>query len=226
MEFIDLRPGISVEGDEIPAFRNTAAGGSYAYLIAGVHGDEVEGVFVLQKLYEWLKKQEEGEIPLIVIPILNPDGYRTSTRTNAHGVDLNRNLNSQSWSPKIREAKYNPGSQPLSEPENRFLDELFQKFPPHFILSFHSWKPMLNYNGNCKEVAKFLERYNSYPICDDIQGHPTPGSLGDYAPEKYNCPVLTFECPLIDDKLSLKNIWEQNSAGLQALLKSNLIDSK
>ena len=68
---------------------------------------------------------------------------------------------------------------------------------------------MLNYNGDCKEIAEFLAQHNSYPICDSIEGHPTPGSLGHYAWEKYNSPVLTFECPVLADDLSLKDIWSK-----------------
>ena len=191
--------------------------------MAGTHGDEVEGVYVLQELFDWLKEDEDVNLPLIVLPILNVDGYRASSRVNAHGVDLNRNFPSSNWTKEAREKKYFPGEKALSEPENQFLDKLFQKHPPRFILSFHSWKPMLNYNGDCENVAKFLEGYNSYPVHSEIEGHPTPGSLGEYGPEKYQTPVLTFECPLLSEEVSLRKIWEENKQGLQDLLKSDLL---
>ena len=191
--------------------------------MAGVHGDEVEGVYCLQQLFKWLQEEDDIELPIIVVPILNIDGYRAGTRTNAHGVDLNRNLPAESWESTERAKKYHPGPKALSEPENKFLDRLFAKYPPKLILSFHSWKPMINYNGNCQQVAELLEKYNSYPVHAEIEGHPTPGSLGDYAPEKFNCPVLTFECPEISDDKSLKDIWEENREGLETLLKSDLV---
>jgi protein MpaA len=225
MEFISLKPGRSVEGDEIPCFRSEIKSNNYIYLMAGTHGDEVEGVYVLQQLFDWLKENEDFTLPLIVLPILNVDGYRASTRVNAHGVDLNRNYPTANWTKEARDKKYYPGEKALSEPENQFLDKLFQKFAPRFIMSFHSWKPMLNFNGDCEKIADFLHKFNSYPICSDIEGHPTPGSLGEYGPEKYQSPVLTFECPLLSEDVSLRKIWEENKEGLQDLLQSELLNS-
>jgi len=224
MNFLDLRPGTSVEGEKIPCFRSEKKSDKYIYLMAGTHGDEVEGVYVLNKLFAWLKEKEEISIPLIVIPILNVDGYRVGTRVNSHGVDLNRNLPSDSWLPGFKEAKYNPGPNALSEPENQFLVKLFEKFPPKVILSFHSWKPMINYNGECEEIAKLLHEYNSYPMVkEEIDNYPTPGSLGDFGPEKFKSPVLTFECPLLAEGVTLNGIWEENMTGLQKLFASKLL---
>lgn len=222
MEFTPLKSGASVEGDEIKSFRSTLKGDDYVYLIGGTHGDEVEGVYVLQKLFDWLKETEEVETPLIVLPILNVDGYRAGTRVNAHGVDLNRNYPTTSWSPDFKEDKYNPGAGPLSEPENVYLDKIFQKYPPRIIISFHSWKPLVNYNGKCLDVAEFISRHNDYEIADDV-GYPTPGSLGTYGPEKYQSPVITFECPLLSDDKSLKDIWAENQSAFENLLKSGIL---
>lgn len=225
MNFIDLKSGTSVEGEKIEAFKTEGKAKKYIYLMAGTHGDEVEGVYVVKQLFEWLKADVDVDVdlPLVVVPVLNPDGYRNATRVNANGVDLNRNYDSGTWSSEAREAKYFPGSEPLSEPENKFLVNLFNKFPPKVILSFHSWKPMINYNGDCKEIAEFISQYNGYVTCDDIEGHPTPGSLGDFGPKKYNSPVLTFECPLLSDEITLKQIWDENEAGLKALFQSDLL---
>ncbi len=223
MDFIDLRPGTSVEGEKIPCFRSEDKADKYIYLMAGTHGDEVEGVFVLDRLFKWLKKQEDLALPLIVIPILNVDGYRSGTRVNSHGVDLNRNLPATSWAAEFKEKKYNPGPTALSEPENQFLVKLFKKFPPKMILSFHSWKPMINYNGDCEEIAELLHEFNSYPVVAEIENYPTPGSLGDLGPEKYDSPVLTFECPTLTEGVTLNGIWEENMTGLQKLFASKLL---
>ena len=69
MEFLSLKPGRSVEGDEIPCFRSENKASSYVYLIAGTHGDEVEGVYVLQQLFDWLRKTRRPLLP-VVLPIL------------------------------------------------------------------------------------------------------------------------------------------------------------
>lgn len=223
MIFTPLKSGHSVESMDIEAFRTDVESDKYLYLLAGTHGDEVEGVYVLKELFEWLKTDHTlSELPVVVIPILNVDGYRMSTRVNSHGVDLNRNYPSKDWSSEAKKEKYNPGPQANSEPENQFLLKLFEKYKPGLVLSFHSWKEIINYNGDSKEIADFLASFNDYEISHDI-GYETPGSLGTFLPEEYNCPVITFECPVIDDERCLNDIWVKNEEGLKKLLTSDLI---
>lgn len=223
MEFTDLRPGRSVEQSDIHAIKSSLSNGKYLYLLAGVHGDEVEGIYLLKELIGAKEIWNKFKIPTIIIPILNVDGYRRGTRINAHGVDLNRNLPSLNWSKEFQEDQFNPGPTPLSEPENQFLHKLFLKHPPAFAISFHSWKPVLNYNGDCKDVAEFLHEHNKYPVESSI-GYATPGSLGDYLPEKYSAPVLTFECPKLDSKRTLKSIWDENRSAFVQLFHSEILN--
>ena len=227
MIFSELESCTSREGHKIPAFKTDIKESKYLYIIGGVHGDEVEGVYVLKELFQWLSHEHTlKDLPMIVIPILNVDGYRAQTRVNAYSVDLNRNLPTQDWSPNFTQPKYNPGTKPLSEPENQYLVKLFDKYKPGFIMSFHTWKPILNHNGDCRDVAEFLNKFNGYEMAGDI-GYPTPGSLGTFAVEKYNSPVLTFECPeLRTHKESLKDIWNENEEGLKSFFQTDLVWKK
>lgn len=226
MIFSPLTSGKSVEGHDIEAFKTDVNTDKYLYLMAGTHGDEVEGVYVLQQLFSWLKEEHSiDDLPIIVIPILNPDGYRSGSRVNSHAVDLNRNYPTVDWSPEFKKDKNNPGPKALSEPENVFLEKMFNKFPPGFVISFHSWKPILNYNGDAEDVADYLASYNQYPVEGDI-GYPTPGSLGTYVPEKFQAGVLTFECPVLAEGPSLKQIWKENEEGLKNFIQSELLLKK
>jgi protein MpaA len=227
MIFSEIESGLSVEGNTITAFKTDVKAQKYLYLLAGVHGEEVEGVYVLKELFNWLKQEHVlKDMPIVVIPILNIDGYRALSRNNAHSVDLNRNLPTKNWNPVPREPRYNPGPKPLSEPENQYLVKLLDKYHPGLIISFHTWKPILNYNGNCQDIAEYLSQFNKYEIADDI-GYPTPGSLGTYGVEAYKCPVLTFECPeLKKHRETLKEIWTENEEGLKRLFKNELIADK
>lgn len=227
MIFSEIESGESLEGHEIPVFKTDIKASKYLYLLGGVHGDEVEGVYVLKELFQWLKHEHSlKDMPIVVVPILNVDGYRTQSRINAHGVDLNRNLPTKDWSAAMDQPKYNPGPRPLSEPENQFLVKLFDKYRPGLIISFHTWKPILNHNGDCLDVAEFLNEYNHYEMSDSI-GYPTPGSLGTYGVERYQSPVLTFECPeLKTHRNSLKEIWQENEKGLKDLFQSELLWKK
>jgi protein MpaA len=225
MKFNELPSGTSVKGEKIHAFKSDLSAPKYNYILGAVHGDEVEGAHLAIKLHEWLTETNEVNLPIIIVPIVNIDGYKAGTRVNGNGVDLNRNLPSKEWNPLAREEKYFPGIAPLSEPENQFLVDLFKKYPPKFILSFHSWYPVINYNGACKEIADFLASYNNYPIEADFLTHPTPGSLGEFGPQEFNSPVLTFECPVLSETVTLNSVWKENEEAFKKLFTTNLIET-
>ena len=221
---IPIQSGLSAKGQEIQAFRSAMPAIKYCYLIAGTHGDESEGVFVQNSLVEWLKKSDVTT-PFIIVPALNPDGLKKETRCNANGVDLNRNLPASNWQLNSSNDRYYSGTKPLSEPENQFLVSLFSQYPPGLIISFHSWKPMLNSNGGCEDILQLLHQHNGYPIVrEKIDDHPTPGSLGSYVSETLNIPVLTFECPTLADCPDFGSIWTENQSGFTELILSGLID--
>lgn len=221
MQLVKLKPGKSVNGNPIPVYTTKENGSQYVYLIAGTHGDEPEGVYILEKLVARLTKRIESFIPLVIIPLHNPDGYSLNQRTNANGVDLNRNMPTSDWVDECEQDKYHPGHKPLSEPESIFLDSLFKKYPPRFVISLHSWTPFINCNGSCRKEAEILSKYNGYKIVEgDIPDHTTPGSIGTYVPEKYSSPVLTVEYPEKLDELALTEILDDNLLGLEKVLES------
>jgi protein MpaA len=225
MKFTELESGTSVKGEKIKAYKSDIDAPKYNYILGAVHGDEVEGAHLAIKLHEWLAETNEVSLPMIIVPIVNVDGYKAGTRVNGNGVDLNRNLPSAQWTPEAREAKYFPGKAPLSEPENQYLVSLFKKYPPRFILSFHSWYPVINYNGACKEIAEFLASYNKYPIEADFLTHPTPGSLGEFGPQEFKSPVLTFECPVLSETVTLESVWKENEEAFKKLFTTKIIET-
>jgi protein MpaA len=225
MKFTELTPGKSVKGEIISAYISDKKADKYFYILGAVHGDEVEGAHLASELFKWLSETSEVDMPIIIVPVVNVDGFKEKNRVNANGVDLNRNLPSNQWTAEAREPKYFPGTAPLSEPENKFLVNLFEKYPPRFIISFHSWYPVINYNGACKEVAEFLASFNSYPIEADFLTHPTPGSLGEYGPQHLKIPVLTFECPLLSETVTLESIWKENELAFKKLFTSKMIET-
>lgn len=220
MNFIELKSGSTVEEDKIIVYKTEQKSSKYIYLIAGIHGDEVEGVYVLQNLFEWLKDIHDYEVNFIIIPILNIDGYRTATRTNSHGVDLDRNFPSSRWSSSFIKKHNFPGGSAGSEPEIKFISKLFDKHTPKLIFSFHSRKPAISSLGDALGVAENLNLHNSYPINEQLVDDVAPGSLSDYALERYKCPTICYECPRLSDDVSLKNIWEENKDALERIILS------
>ena len=69
-----------------------AAGGPVAVVTANVHGDELTGVEVVQRLDRWAAEQHLLGT-LVLYPSLNPDGLRQRLRqVPDDGLDLNRNF--------------------------------------------------------------------------------------------------------------------------------------
>jgi protein MpaA len=183
--------GFTSIGLPIPAYRFSNSGAK-VLVLGGVHGDEIEGVVAAHGLLKEFEKQFSYALDLTLVPSFNLDGVLHRTRVNARGVDLNRNLPTKDWSPEIKTPRYHPGPFPNSEPENQALTDFIEKENPQFILSLHSWNPMLNVNGDCLREAESLHRHTGYRIDTDI-GYPTPGSLGTYAGLERQSPTLTYE---------------------------------
>lgn len=164
---------------------------SQLLILGGVHGDEIEGVIAARKLLEHLMTMDL-KIPVTIIPEFNPEGVLHKTRGNLNGVDLNRNLSTKDWSPEVKTPRYHPGPSALSEPENQALVKYLAAHKVGFILSLHSWNPMLNVNGDCMEEAELLSRLTGLRIDADM-GYPTPGCLGTFTGLERGIPTITYE---------------------------------
>ncbi len=209
--------GKSSSGRPIPVHTH-GSGRLCVLLIAGVHGDESEGFLFLEK---FLTEIDHGSVrvpsgvSLICVPRLNPDGCVKLRRTNEHNVDLNRNLPTRDWTGEFENVRYYPGPSAGSEEESRFTVALMEHLDPHLILSLHSYeKPMINFNGECDDLAEAMSKLNGLPAKGDI-GYPTPGSLGTYAGWERNLPTITLE---ILRGQSPENVWETHLSGVLAAL--------
>mgnify|MGYP001572510557 FL=1 len=132
------------------------------------------------------------KVNLTLVPAFNLDGVVAKSRLNGNQVDLNRNLPTRDWSPQAFNERYPPGAHANSEPENQALTRWLEQVVPRFIISLHSWKPMLNVNGKCHAEADAMRALTGYEIVETI-GYPTPGSLGTYAGIERDMPTLTYE---------------------------------
>lgn len=186
---------MSALGLPIAAYRFSNSGANPAakvLILGGVHGDEIEGVIAAHGLLGHFQSHFPYALDLTLVPAFNLDGVLYRTRTNSRGVDLNRNLPTKDWSPEIKTPRYHPGPKANSEPESQALSRFIENEKPGFILSLHSWHPVLNVNGDCLAEAEAIARSTGYRIDSDI-GYPTPGCLGTYAGIERNSPTLTYE---------------------------------
>ena len=210
--------GHSAEGRPIEAAR-IGNGTLHVLLIGAIHGDEPEGLPLVERLAEELAEDRvrAGNSTVLIIRNMNPDGTAARRRTSGHGVDLNRNFPASNWESKARNAQFNPGPRPGSEPETQVLLEVLRAFVPHRILVLHSTRgqPMVNYDGPARELAEALSQLNGYVTSDTI-GYPTPGSLGSYAGIDLQIPIITLELPR---GIAPTAAWQANREALYRLIR-------
>ena len=119
--------GTSVEGRPIVAIHRAVPGATRVVLIIGcIHGDEQAGMRVVRRLRD--RAHLPADLDLWLVPTVNPDGVAADRRTNAHGVDLNRNF-AYHWRPTSKGLTWS-GPRPLSEPESVALGALQERLEP------------------------------------------------------------------------------------------------
>ncbi len=187
-------------------------GGPEVLVLGGVHGDEPEGVWAALHLIQRMLHSPDLRLNLTVVPTFNLDGILDKRRTNGRGVDLNRNLPTKDWQSLTLNPRYPPGPFANSESENQGLTTWLEIHRPKLVVSLHSWKPLLNVNGDCRKPAEAIARHLGYPIEESI-GYPTPGCLGTYCGLERNMPTLTFEIERGLDQNSIRTkilpaLWE------------------
>lgn len=191
-------------------------------MIGGIHGDELSSMSIA---FQWIGKLEQERLQPFhwrVIPVVNPDGLlaRPATRTNARGVDLNRNFATPAWETHAPEywkkvarsdPRRYPGAAPASEPETRWLTAQIEQFRPDAIVSIHAPYGILDFDGPLDPPQRFgylrLQPLGVYP-----------GSLGNFAGSVLGVPTITLELPhagIMPTHAQSQRIWSDMLAWLE-----------
>lgn len=204
-------------GNEIQLIGNNSSNTSEISLVIGVfHGDEPQGKFLIE---EYLKKCSANNLTLqspiarrglLFIPCLNPDGMQLGQRTNANGVDLNRNFPTKNWGKNQgnnatcndSNSAYYGGTSGGSEIETQFLIDTINEFKPNKILTLHAPYKVVNYDGPAQEWAEQISKIINYPVEASI-GYPTPGSFGTYAGVEKQIQTITLE---LDEEIPVEQL--------------------
>lgn len=168
-------------------------------VVGGIHGDELSSISIVFAWMRELKARQTQTFHWRITPSMNPDGLLRpdAQRTNANGVDLNRNFPTPNWEEESsaywvdrthRNPRRYPGPEPLSEPESRWLFAEIEKFEPDVIVAVHAPYGIVDFDGPSVPPKKlghlYLNLLGTYP-----------GSLGNYAGVVRGIPVVTVELP-------------------------------
>lgn len=154
--------GRSTSGTDITAVHRWRPGASKRVLVIGsMHGDEPAGTRVVDRLETMTPP---ANVHLWLVRSINPDGLAASTRTNARGVDLNRNF-SHRWKRADRGTSTYSGPRAASEPETRALQRFVKGRPPRTTVSFHQpLRGVDSYAAKSLRVVRALSRETGLPV--------------------------------------------------------------
>lgn len=163
-----------------------------------IHGDEPIGGAIVFELIKYLVRNYGNDTTVTrlvnnreiwLLPIINPDGYISSSRYNGNQVDLNRNWGWM-WGNETK-----PGRTPFSEPENKAVLNYIWRHPAVTYVSYHAgirfishpWSYCNSSNNTIPELSliQFLSaRYDSFTHYTYGQGadrmYPINGSTKDF----------------------------------------------
>jgi murein peptide amidase A len=154
--------GESTQGKPIRArILRGSIGGPVVLAVGAIHGDEPASAAVVRGV-----KRPPPRGVLVAVPSLNPDGLTRDTRTNARGVDLNRNFASD-WDPSsVLGDPEHSGPRPFSEVESRLARSLVRRLRPDVTVWFHQQHepPLVRAWGRSVEAARTYARLANTPF--------------------------------------------------------------
>ena len=117
-------------------------------LTGAIHGSEIISAEILIKYIDYLTDNYDTDSDIkalvdsryiVIIPVLNPDGFVAGTRYNANRVDLNRNF-SYAWS----DSSSSYGGSAFSESESSAMRDYSEANVFHTSVTYHSGAVIVN----------------------------------------------------------------------------------
>jgi len=154
--------GRSVLGRPIRVVESGNPAARRSVLVVGcIHGTETAGVAVTRRL---ITARPSRTALLWIIDYVNPDGAAVGARTNARGVDLNRNFPWR-WRPigSHGDLQYS-GPRPASERETRIAMRLIERIRPTVTIWFHQPVRIVRAIGHSVPAARWFARLTGLPF--------------------------------------------------------------
>src|SRR5699024_4575571 len=87
-----------------------------------------------------------ANVHLIVVPLLNPDGFNLNTRKNGNNVDINRNFPADwTYNPDKTSLNYT-GEEHATEPETQIMMQFLADNPDlYFAVDYHNYTTLSDF---------------------------------------------------------------------------------
>lgn len=187
----------SAEGRPIEMAR-FGRGPARVLIVGPLAGDDVAALGLIDHLADHLSRFPErcGNTTIAILRLPNPDGYVARTRTNARGVDLDRNFGSSTWRKVPAGKRWLSGRLPESEPETRTVVAVLNDFRPErvVLVGSSSREASIGHSPSGEPWAQALAVAWEVPIMPpDPQS--SSGSLASYVGGDLKLPVLSLGVP-------------------------------
>lgn len=209
---VRLTLGYSVEDRPIEA-QVFGDGPDATLFLATIHGNESAGTPLLYELSRYLGSSPGllGDRRVVLIPIVNPDGYDHRSRYNVNRVDWNRNFPAAN-----RKNGKRYGESALSEPEAVAIASAIRRFRPDRIVTIHQPVACVDFDGPAADLATAMAEACSLSV---KRLGLKPGSLGSYAGVTLGIPVVTVELPAGASRMDDEELWRRYGPMLIAAIE-------
>jgi predicted deacylase len=183
--------GTSVQGRAIVATHRWTDGAARTTVVIGsMHGDERAGTRVVRRLRS---AALPAGVDLWLVPTMNPDGTAAHRRTNAHGVDLNRNFPRYWQRSRVGSATWS-GPSAASEPETRAMQGFLRRVGARTTLSFHQpLDGVDSYRAKSMRLVRRLGRELDLPVRSFDCSGGCHGTLTDWSNGRLHGRAVTVE---------------------------------
>ena len=181
----------SVQGTPIVARHYGALDAPVQLVVIGqMHGSEPGGRRVVQALADLPVPDGVG---LWLVPTMNPDGAAADRRTNARGVDLNRNF-PQGWRADGRGGPFWSGPREGSEPETRGMVRFLSAVRPTAVISYHQAFDVVDItHPRAQAAGRLLARWMGEQARPVPCSGPCHGTLTQWADAVLETIAITVE---------------------------------
>lgn len=217
-EGVRIEIGRSLDGRVISAERVGADEASTVVVIIGqMHGDERAGRRVVDALR---RAALDADTTMWLVPSMNPDGHHGARRSNARGVDLNRNF------PMNWRRSATSGARAASEPETQAVMRWLTEVRPDAVLALHQPFAVVDLtHSRSRPAGRALARWMGLAARPVGCSGPCRGTLTEWVDRELGAIALTVELPkttttsMIDrtaDAITRLGAWLQARSGTNA----------